>query len=230
MNDGVRGEIDVDEDAASRGTDQSESPEEEEEEDCTYALVHLSVEVPPALDELLDELRRKDRPTYDRALRSAALATRVGLDAGLTGRRLTALRTAALFHDLGKLALPERVLLSTHELTEREMVLVREHPGVGEALLHEHAPEWELVSKVVRWHHERHDGLGYPDGLPGDEIPLEARILAVVDAFASLTSHLHYRGAMSTSEALEVLRQHAGSQWEPRSVALLVREVSSQAS
>jgi HD-GYP domain-containing protein (c-di-GMP phosphodiesterase class II) len=216
----------VDDEAVSG--DHRTDPADPDEEDCTYALVHLSVAVPPALDELLDDLKRKDRRTYDRALRSAALATRVGIDAGLSGRRLTALRTAALFHDLGKLALPERVLLSTEELTEREMALVREHPGVGEALLQEHAPEWELASKVVRWHHERHDGLGYPDGIPGEEIPIEARILAVVDAFASLTSELHHRGALSTSEALEVLRQHAGSQWEPRSVALLFREVTSE--
>jgi HD-GYP domain-containing protein (c-di-GMP phosphodiesterase class II) len=214
-------------DAASR-FDRTGWQEALGDEDTTYVLVHLSVEVPPALDELLEELKRKDRRTYDRALRTAALATRVGLDAGLTGRRLTALRTAALFHDLGKLALPERVLLGTHELSEHEMALVRQHPGLGEALLQEHAPEWELASKVVRWHHERHDGLGYPDGIPGEEIPLEARILSVVDAFASLTSHLHHREAMSTPEALDVLRQHSGSQWEPRSVALLVREVTNR--
>lgn len=207
-------------------TDPAESPDEE---DCTYALVHLSVEVPPALDTLLDDLKRMDPRTYQRALRAAALATRVGADAGLTGRRLTALRTAALFHDLGKLAVPEQVLLSTQKLDEREMELVREHPGLGEALLQEHAPQWDLASKVVRWHHERHDGLGYPDGLPGEEIPLEARILAVVDAYVALTSDLHHRVALSTPEALEVLRQHAGSQWEPRCVALLVREVTSSA-
>jgi HD-GYP domain-containing protein (c-di-GMP phosphodiesterase class II) len=206
------------------------APDPSAGDECTYVLVHLSVEVPPALDGLLDDLRRKDQLTYERALRIAALAARVGADAGLTGRRLTALRTAALFHDLGKLALPERILRSTDPLSEREMELVREHPGVGEALLQEHAPQWDLVAKLVRWHHERHDGLGYPDGLPAEDIPIEARILAVVDAFAALTSDLHHRPALSTAEALDVLRAHAGSQWEPRSVALLVREVTSTAS
>jgi HD-GYP domain-containing protein (c-di-GMP phosphodiesterase class II) len=182
--------------------------------------------LPDALQGLLKELEAKDRPTYERSLRAAELARRVGLDGGITGRRLGALATAALLHDLGKIATPDNILKSTGILTDNEMAIVREHPGVGEAFLRHHAPDLELAAQFVRWHHERPDGHGYPDGLPGDAIPLEARILAVVDAFAAMTSNCYHRTAFSTEQAIAVLHEHAGTQWEARSVALLVREVT----
>jgi HD-GYP domain-containing protein (c-di-GMP phosphodiesterase class II) len=182
--------------------------------------------LPDALQGLLKELEAKDRPTYERSLRAAELARRVGLDAGITGRRLGALATAALLHDLGKLATPDNILKSTGALTEKEMTIVREHPGIGEAFLLHHAPELDLAAHFVRWHHERPDGHGYPDGLPGEAIPLEARILAVIDAFAAMTSNCYHRTAFSTEQAIAVLHAHAGTQWEARSVALLVREVT----
>ncbi len=182
--------------------------------------------LPDALQGLLRELEAKDRPTYERSLQAAELARRVGLDAGVTGRRLGALATAALLHDLGKIATPDNILKSTGILTGQEMAIVREHPGVGETLLRHHAPDLELAAQFVRWHHERPDGQGYPDGLPADAIPLEARILAVVDAFAAMTSNCYHRTAFSTEQAIAVLHEHAGTQWEARSVALLVREVT----
>ena len=182
--------------------------------------------LPESLQGLLRELEAKDDRTYERSLRAAELARRVGLDAGITGRRLAALATAALLHDLGKLATPDNILKSTGVLSMQEMAIVREHPGIGEAFLRHHAPDLDLAAQLVRWHHERPDGLGYPDGLPGEAIPLEARILAVVDAFEAMTCGGYHRGALSTSEAIAVLHDHAGSQWEPRSVALLAREVT----
>jgi HD-GYP domain-containing protein (c-di-GMP phosphodiesterase class II) len=186
----------------------------------------LREDLPAALQELLTRLESKDLYTYQRSIRAADLARRVGIDACVSGRRLAALGVAALLHDLGKLALPDEILKSTGALSDEQMAVMREHPSAGEAYLLENAPELELAAHFVRWHHERYDGLGYPDGLPGDAIPLEARILSVVDAYAAMTSHCYYHGVLSTEDAIAVLRERAGTQWEPRCVALLVHEVT----
>ncbi len=165
-------------------------------------------------DALLAALEARDGYTAGHARSIASLAVEVGRRVGLDDRRLEDLRLGAIFHDVGKLAVPDSVLHKPGELSEGERAIVREHPLAGERILR---PVGELarVGRIVRHHHERWDGTGYPDGLAGEEIPLEARIVAAVDAYHAMTSDRPYRRALSETRAMRELRAHAGAQFDP---------------
>ena len=128
------------------------------------------------------------------------------------------LRRAALLHDIGKVAVRAEVLDKPARLTDEEFDEIKLHSNVGAAMLH-HAGLLE-ESSWVRHHHERLDGAGYPDGLAGEAIPLEARILFVADSFEAMTSDRPYRAGMTVEAALDELRRCAGTQFEPRLVEL----------
>ncbi|MCS7234484.1 MAG: PAS domain-containing protein [Armatimonadota bacterium] len=123
-------------------------------------------------------------------------------------------RWAALLHNVGKVAIPEEVLRKPGPLSPDELALVQRYPVVGEQIL-EAVPRFRGVAKLVRHHRERWDGNGYPDGLRGEEIPLGARILAVVDAYNAMTDHRRYRVASSHTDAVAELQRHAGTQFDP---------------
>ena len=125
---------------------------------------------------------------------------------------------AAAVHDLGKIGVPDRVLLKPGPLSAAEQDLMREHSHLGSVIL----TRFELFrpgAEIVRHHHERWDGAGFPDGLAGEAIPLGARVVAVVDAFDAMTSDRPYRAALSETEAVRRLAAGAGSQWDPRITA-----------
>jgi putative nucleotidyltransferase with HDIG domain len=138
------------------------------------------------------------------------LARRLGLDRQV----LLRLRLGALLHDIGKLAVPEAVLVKPGELNDVERAQMRRHPGAGAWMLRAIGVAREALPGVL-FHHERWDGRGYPAGLAGASIPLEARILAVVDAFDAMTSIRPYRGARPVADALVELQRCAGSQFDP---------------
>jgi putative nucleotidyltransferase with HDIG domain len=138
------------------------------------------------------------------------LARRLGLDRQV----LLRLRLGALLHDIGKLAVPEAVLVKPGELNDVERAQMRRHPGAGAWMLRAIGVAREALPGVL-FHHERWDGRGYPAGLAGASIPLEARILAVVDAFDAMTSIRPYRGARPVADALAELQRCAGSQFDP---------------
>ena len=153
----------------------------------------------------------------------AAYAVALGQELGLDRDRVMQLRRAAFLHDVGKVAVSQATLSKPGRLSDAQVDEIRLHPGVGSTmLLHAGLGEEALW---VRHHHERLDGAGYPDGLEADEIPLEARIIFVADAFEAMTSDRPYRPGMEIPEALDELRRCAGTQFEPRIVDALERLV-----
>ena len=120
----------------------------------------------------------------------------------------------ALLHDVGKISTPDEVLLKTSALSAQEWDIMRDHAATGARILNQ-LPSLQRCAVVVRAHHERFDGTGYPDGLAGISIPFEARVVAVADAFHAMISDRPYRRALPPRQALTLLREGHGSQWDP---------------
>jgi putative two-component system response regulator len=139
-------------------------------------------------------------------------ATRLGRSLDLPEEELHELRIACLLHDVGKVAVPDEVLLKPGALNAEETAIVRQHPVIGESIC---APLKSLrrILPAIRHHHERMDGSGYPDGLRGHEIPLMARILQIADIYDALITNRPYRNALSSEDALEILNREAGYGW-----------------
>lgn len=149
-----------------------------------------------------------------------AVARRMGLDE----RFVALIREAAPLHDVGKLEVPRSILDKPGPLTMRERVTMQRHASAGEALCRRSGadPTLRLAAQIARSHHERWDGRGYPDGLAFVQIPLAARIVAVVDVFDALISERPYKGAWTVEKALQHLAESAGSQFDPDVVAALI--------
>ena len=140
----------------------------------------------------------------------------IARELGLADDRVERIRAAGVLHDIGKLGVADAVLKKPGPLTDEEWVEMRRHPELGARIL-DHA-NLRDISGWVRAHHERIDGLGYPRGSAGDAIPLEARILAVADAYEAMTADRAYRAAMSHGEAQAELRAGSGTQFDPQVV------------
>jgi diguanylate cyclase (GGDEF)-like protein len=147
----------------------------------------------------------------------AALATGMALEMGLPRDEIERIRIAALLHDLGKLAVPSEILDKPSTLSSGEWQAIGEHPRIGQVILEQATALREAVP-VVLHHHERFNGSGYPHGLRGQEIPLGARIVAVADAYHAMVQKRPYKHALTHEEALEELRRHAGTQFDPQVV------------
>ncbi len=176
-------------------------------------LVAFELGLSPAVHRFVASLEDKDPDTRDHVIRTAEMAVRVGERFHMSARRLRDLGLAALLHDIGKLETPIEILDKPSRLTPDEYEIVKRHAVDGERMLNAE-PALATVAAIVRSHHERLDGRGYPDGLSGDAIPLAARIIAVCDAFDAMTHEHRHRRAMSPAIAFSVLREHAGSQWD----------------
>jgi diguanylate cyclase (GGDEF)-like protein/putative nucleotidyltransferase with HDIG domain len=166
----------------------------------------------------------RDVYTGSHSQRVADLAARTARRLGLPDEEIELTRLAASLHDLGKLAIPEEILRKPGPLTEPERMVLERHPQIGFRML-----ESLGVDPVADWvlhHHERWDGSGYPDGLPGDSIPLGARIIFVADAFDAMTSERVYRRRVQPDEAIEELERCAGTQFDPGIVAALAAELA----
>jgi HD-GYP domain-containing protein (c-di-GMP phosphodiesterase class II) len=148
----------------------------------------------------------------------------IALDIGMPGERDEAIRYAGMLHDVGKLGVPTRVLQKTGKLTEEEYAAIQLHPMRGLDIVREIGFLDEALAGIMH-HHERIDGRGYPMGLAGDEIPEFARVLAVADAFDSMTSNRSYRGARPVEEAVAELRKWSGTQFDPAFVDAFVAAI-----
>ncbi|HBT26233.1 MAG TPA: response regulator, partial [Pseudothermotoga sp.] len=120
---------------------------------------------------------------------------------------------ASLIHDIGKLAIPREILRKPSKLSPHEYELVKKHPVVAAELLEKAG--LSDIAKIVRHHHERYDGSGYPDGLRGEQIPVESKIISVVDAFDAMTSDRPYRPRLSKEDAIKEIKMNSGTQFDP---------------
>jgi putative nucleotidyltransferase with HDIG domain len=170
-------------------------------------------------------LARKDEYTEEHTRRVALRAVQVGEELGLTGSRLRALATGALVHDIGKLSVPDEILQKPGPLTDEEFEVVKRHPEWGDRMLVD-LGFGEEIRHLVRSHHERLDGSGYPHGAEGSLISLDVRILAVCDVYDALISTRVYRDAWSHERAVSLLREESGSSFDAKCVAALERVLS----
>jgi diguanylate cyclase (GGDEF)-like protein len=165
----------------------------------------------------------RDPYTQQHSRRVAAFAVKLGEALELAPDRIERIETAALLHDVGKIGVPDAVLRKGSRLTDAEYEMVKEHPALASRILRA-IPRSEILPWITG-HHEKWDGTGYPEGLLGEQIPLEARILAICDAYDAMTSERPYRGAMEAEEALQELLLGAGQQFDPELTAAFVRAV-----
>ena len=163
---------------------------------------------------LANAVEAKDSQTEDHCQRLAGLTHRLATDIGLEGARLRGVVFGALLHDIGKIGVSDSILRKPGRLTEDEWVEMRRHPIIGEQICRPLASSREFAP-IVRHHHERWDGLGYPDRLRGDDIPIGARIVGLVDSFDSMVNDRPYRSAGSLDGAIDELASEAGHQFDP---------------
>jgi HD-GYP domain-containing protein (c-di-GMP phosphodiesterase class II) len=166
------------------------------------------------VEALANALEANDEYTSSHARWITDLALKVGEGLGLDTRSLKRLELGALFHDIGKIGIPEAILSKPGPLTADERKVVEKHPELGERII---APidRLEEVRPIVRHCHERYDGTGYPDSKLGDDIPIESRIILVCDAYHAMTTDRPYRKRLPTEEALRRLDEGAGTQFDP---------------
>ncbi|MBI1886417.1 MAG: HD-GYP domain-containing protein [Chloroflexi bacterium] len=181
-----------------------------------------SSEAAGLVNALVAALAERDRGTGAHAQRCSWYALRVAQEIGLNHEERSVVSVAALLHDIGKLAVPDQVLLKPGPLTPEEWTCMKEHPRAGVRIL-QHIPSVFSTLPAVLHHHEHFDGSGYPDGLAGEAIPAPSRILLVTDAFDAMTSDRPYRKAMSPEEAVEELKRNAGTQFDPDAVAAFLK-------
>lgn len=161
-----------------------------------------------------------DGPTGEHCERVAANARTLGLALGLDNGELDQLYWAGILHDVGKVAVPARIIQKPGALTDEEYEQIKRHPSFGADLLRTITAAFDAVAQGVESHHERWDGSGYPKGLKEEQIPLFGRVLAIVDVFEAMTSDRPYRRAVAPEEALAMLRAGAGTMYEWKLVAL----------
>lgn len=170
---------------------------------------------------LANAVEAKDPVTEHHCDRVADLALALARLAGLEEQTVEAVGYGAVLHDIGKIGITEAVLTKSGALTEAERREMQRHPLVGSEILRP-LRLGQVVGPIVRGHHERWDGRGYPDGLRGEEIPVGARVVAVADAWDAMTHNRPYRRRLSDQQARDELRQHGGTQFDPELVELLL--------
>jgi two-component system, cell cycle response regulator len=187
------------------------------------AVSYLVPDASPVIDylqNLADQIDARQGPSnhsVEMSVLAAKIATKLGVDRAVAERAVLAAR----FHDIGKVAVPDSVLMKPGSLTEEEWHIVHQHPELGARLVRLSA-EIRDVAPIIAAHHEWPDGTGYPLGLSGSQIPIEARILAVCDAWTAMRSARPYRRALSVEESLQQLRRGCGTQFDPQVVRALL--------
>jgi putative nucleotidyltransferase with HDIG domain len=180
-----------------------------------------------AIEALAVALLERDRYTGEHSEAVIEMSGSVARNLGLNMPEVERVKSAALLHDIGKVAIPDEILHKPGPLTDDEWKLMKEHPVIGERILRV-LPGLGNVARIVRHEHERWDGGGYPDGLAGTEIPLGSRIIIAADTYHAITSDRPYRAARSHSEAVEELTRCAGTQFDPTVTAALIGHLYGQ--
>lgn len=182
----------------------------------TAPIFHYLSDVIKALKEVGEAVERKDRYTFKHSSRVADYAVKTAAKMKLGKERTERLYLASIFHDIGKINIPEEVLKKPDKLTNEEFDIVKKHPGDGADTLRKTA--YADLADIVEQHHERINGRGYPFGLKGDEILTEAKIIGVCDTFDAMTEDRAYRKAFSAEYAMAEIRELAGVQYDPEVV------------
>jgi len=197
-------------------------------------LVHVSLrnymklryEANKTFQRISEMLDARDRYTYEHSQGVSHLAERIAHQLNLDQDGIERVKSAAVIHDIGKVAVPDRILQKPGPLTDEEKTIMRKHPDTGADLLRDLEIYRDIVD-IVRSEHEHWDGSGYPKGLKGEEIPIEARIVAAADIYHALTTDRPYRTAYSHEEALEIMRGMSGAELDPRVVDALIKSLES---
>jgi putative two-component system response regulator len=174
------------------------------------------------LSSMISALEARDAYTRGHSDRVAALSEKLGRAMGYQNEKLNTLVDAARLHDLGKIGIREQVLNKKSRLTDQEYEHIKRHPDIGADIV-AHIEAYQQLVPIIRHHHERFDGLGYPQKLRGEQIPHAARIIAVADTYDAITSTRPYRQPRSPGEALKVIREEAGRQFDPQIAAVFLR-------
>lgn len=170
------------------------------------------------IESLAMALDERDQYTHGHARRVTCLSSILYERVRGAGSNTEILRLSAILHDIGKVGIPDSVLLKPGKLTAEEFNLIKKHPEQGCHILHPMKFDGKIhdVIKTIRHHHERYDGQGYPDGLAGENIPLFSRIIAIADSFDAMTSNRPYREEMDLPQALSEIKQGRGTQFDPK--------------
>jgi putative nucleotidyltransferase with HDIG domain len=198
----------------------SESRQQAKQLEAAYAELEITYD--QTLTSLMSALDARDRETEGHSMRVSQLTCLLAEEIGLTGPQLKAIERGALLHDIGKIGISDTVLHKPGKLTDEEWKTMRIHPDIGARIV-EGIPFLQDSLAVIRYHHERWDGSGYPIGLKGEEIPIQARIFAVADVFDALTSRRTYRTKSSAEEAIEYIKEHSGILFDPLIVEALAK-------
>ena len=190
-------------------------------------LAKVEYSFPDAIDGLISTVEVRDPFLQGHMRRVCKLSVAIASQLGVPDATVRAASYAALLHDIGKLGLPSAILNKPARLSDDEFEVLKEHPARGFSLI-ANVASLRIAAPAVRWHHELLDGAGYPDGLAGTEIPIEARIVAVADVRDALTSDRVYRGRMTSDEARGILTAEAGAKPDAESVAALFRVLERQ--
>jgi len=166
-------------------------------------------------------LDAKDQYTHGHSMRVTLYSLALANQLNLPSEILEEIETAGLLHDIGKIAIPEKILLKPGKLTEEEFDIIKSHPELGEKLVF-NIEKLKLISNWLKSHHERYDGKGYPDGLVGEHIPISSRIIAIADTYDAMTSSRAYRTALSHEVALEEIKNCSGTQFDPNLANLFI--------
>lgn len=191
-------------------------------------LAKIERSFPEAMEELVAATVAKDRYLEGHSRRVCELTVAIGEELGLSYASVRAASYGALLHDIGKIGIPNSILQKAGRLTDDEFEIMKSHPVRGWSLLLR-APSLREAASAIRWHHERLDGSGYPDKLRGDQIPIEARIVAVADVWDALTSTRVYRDAWNPDAARQLLEREAEEKLDPNCVAALFAVLDRQA-
>jgi HD-GYP domain-containing protein (c-di-GMP phosphodiesterase class II) len=182
----------------------------------------------PMLTAIKAILHEKSLSTQEHSERMAGLACSLGRYLGLSDNQVQDLELLAIVHDIGKLFIDDRILQKPGKLTAEEWAQIKKHPEVGCSIAQE-TPAIRHLADSILYHHERWDGSGYPNGLSFGEIPVLARILAVIDAYDAMTNDRAYRKALSMTDAIAEIRVNAGSQFDPLIADAFLQLMAAQA-
>jgi putative nucleotidyltransferase with HDIG domain len=198
----------------------SESRQQAKQLEAAYAELEITYD--QTLTSLMSALDARDRETEGHSMRVSRLTCLLAEEIGLNSQQIKALERGALLHDIGKIGISDTILHKPGKLTEDEWKVMRIHPDIGARIV-EGIPFLQDSLPVIRYHHERWDGSGYPVGLKKEDIPIQARIFAIADVFDALTSKRSYRNKSSAEEAVQYIKEQSDILFDPFIVEALTK-------